>query len=306
MGPKYNNIYTLNDVDKIPNRFSFNNYKDCLYGLSNVVISLQKGMFAKKDITVYIQNDDLDGLDEIDFRRPKKQGLLRKRYVDEDEWSLALSQFGEENRVYYSFKEQTRAKGNHSAGKCLIDFEISQPDNNQKRICTVNMRASIVPYNLYFDLILIHNLISEARETCQLDEVDGVILNIGLLTVKRGVSLSSLVCLGYHWKDLAISNFFVTDINYMFDNIEHPTTFDIMRVGWDNTYAEIVDRIRKGEPKDCWRWKAFKVNHRNDKITNGTRKSWGYEEMDPELVALSRELIYWESDDDNPIEGKKL
>ena len=58
MGPKYDNIYTLNDMDKIPNVFHFRNYRECLYGLSDVVISLRKGMFAKENITVYISDDD--------------------------------------------------------------------------------------------------------------------------------------------------------------------------------------------------------------------------------------------------------
>lgn len=294
MGPKYDNIYTLNDIDKIPNEFHFKNYRDCLYGLSDVVISLRKGMFAKENVTVYIDTDDLDGLDKLNFRRPRKQELLRKRYVNEDNWNLALLQFNEKNRVYYNFEEQTRSRGNHSAGKCLIDFEISRPNDYGVRICTVNMRASIVPYNLYYDLILIHNLILEAKQKCGFMGVGLITLNIGLLTIKKGVSFGGLVCMGYHWKDFELSKFFTSDIDYMFDNVEHPSTFKGARTAWDNAYYEMVDRINAGESKEIWRWKpSKKIVHRKKEVIEGTKDRWGNGGKNPDLVKLAKELTDW-------------
>lgn len=291
MGPRYDNIYTLDDMDKIPNEFYFKNYKDCLYGLSDVVISLQKGEFHKKNISVYIRNDDLDGLEKLNLRRPRKNHLLRKRYVNEANWQLALSNFNNEDKVYYSFKEQTRSRGNHSAGKCLIDFEISRPNEFGARICTVNLRASIVPYNLYFDLILIHNLINEAKEKCNFMGVSLIVLNIGEILVKKGVSFGSLVCMGYHWKDFEMSKFFTSDINYMFDNIEHPSTFHAARRAWDKAYYEMVDRINAGEPKEIWRWRPSQViNHQKKEVIEGTKDEWGHGEKNPDLVKIAKEL----------------
>lgn len=294
MGPRYDNIYTLKDVRKIPDEFYFKDYRDCLYGLSDVVISLQKGEFHKKNVMVYIKRDDLNGLEKLNFRRPRKHELLRKRYVNEKDWELALSKFKDQNSIYYSFEEQTRSRGNHSAGKCLIDFEISKPNGMGFRSCTINMRASIVPYNLYYDLILIHNLISEAKKTCQFERLDLIVLNIGEILVKKGVSFGGLVCLGYHWKDLEKSRFFTSDIDYMFDNVEHPSTFKGARTAWDNAYYEMVDRINLGEPKEIWRWKPSKVIvHRKKEVIEGTKDKWGNGGINPDLIKLAKELTDW-------------
>lgn len=292
MGPKYNDIYTLKDINKIPNKFCFDNYWDCLYGMSDVVISLRKGMFAKENVSIYIGKDDLGGLEKLNFRRPKKHEILRKRYVNEDNWNLALLQFNEKNRIYYKFEEQTKSRGNHSAGKCLIDFEISSA--NGIKICTVNMRASIVPYNLYYDLILIHNLIAEAKQRCGFADVGLIVLNIGLLTIKKGVSFGGLVCMGYHWEDFRLSKFFTSDIDYMFDNVEHPSTFKGARTAWDNAYYEMVDRINAGEPKGIWRWKpSKKIVHRKKEVIEGTKDKWGNGGINPDLVKLAKELTDW-------------
>lgn len=268
MGPKYDNLERPKDVEKLPKNYVFENYRDCLYGLSDVVISLKKDKFRQYGVTVLIKNDDLDGIDKLYFRRPKKRQLLRKRYIDEDEWKQALDKAPETNTVYYSFKEQTRAHGNHSAGKCLLDFEITQPipERQNHRQLIVNMRASIVPYNLFFDLLLLHQMISEATERWGIKVEGGIVLNIELLTIKKGASFGALICMGYHFDDLKQSKFFSGDINHMFDNQKYPCTFKVARVAWNNAYNEMQDRIKAGEDPKLWEWTPTReIKHRSKK-----------------------------------------
>jgi len=268
MGPKYDNLEGPKDIEKLPKNYVFKNYRDCLYGLSDVVISLKKDKFRQHGVTVSIQNDDLDGIDKLYFRRPKKRQLLRKRYIDEEEWQQALNKAPETNTIYYSFKEQTRAHGNHSAGKCLLDFEITQPipERQNHRQLIINMRASIVPYNLFFDLLLFHQMIGEVTEKWGIKVEGGIILNIELLTIKKGASFGALICMGYHFDDLKQSKFFTGDINHMFDNQNYPCPFKVARVAWNNAYAEMQDRIKAGEDPKLWEWTPTReIKHRSKK-----------------------------------------
>lgn len=304
MGPKYDDIYTNKEVEeRLPKEYYFKTYREALYGLSDVAISLRKDKFAQKDVTVFIAEDNLDGLEKLNFRRPRKQELLRKRYVDEDEWNLALLQFNEENRIYYEFKEQTRSRGNHSAGKCLLNLEITNPNELGARECIVNIRTSIVPYNLFYDLNLIHELIQEAVKTCDFNGVSRIRLNIGLFTIKKGASFGGLICMGYHFKDLRQSKFFANDVDNMFDNIRHPSTFKAARIGWDNAYYEMIDRLQKGESRDLWKWKPTRViKHRKKEIIEGTKDQWGNGGVNPELVKLADELAGPELLDERDLE----
>lgn len=268
MGPKYDNLERPKDVEKLPKEYFFKNYRDCLYGLSDVVISLKKDKFRQYGVTVHIMQDDLDGIEKLYFRRPKKRALLRKRYIDENKWSKAKSDFKTTNRVYYEFKEQTKAHGNHSAGKCLLDFEITERNEMGARKCIVNMRASIVPYNLFFDLLLLHNMIDEIKTSTGIAGVSEIVLNIELLTIKKGASFGALMCMGYHFKDLKQSKFFCGDINHMFDNQIHPCAFKVARIAWNNAYNEMKDRLAKGEDPSLWEWTPTRVIRHRTKNKN--------------------------------------
>lgn len=269
MGPKYNDLKNPKDVENLPKHYIFQNYRECLYGLSDVVISLQKDKFRQHGVTIFIKDDDLDGIDKLYFRRPKKRQLLRKRYVDENEWKAAIEKASETNTIYYSFKEQTRSHGNHSAGKCLLDFEITQPlpEENNQRMLIVNIRASIVPYNLFFDLLLLHQMLEEVNQKLGIKVEGGIQLNVELLTIKKGASFGALICMGYHFKDLKQSKFFTGDIDHMFDNQKNPCAFKIMRVAWNNAYNEMQDRLKAGEDPKLWEWTPTReIKHRPKKL----------------------------------------
>lgn len=263
MGPKYDSLERPIDVEKLPKEYYFKDYRECLYGLSDVVISLKRHKFRQHDVTVYIRNDDLDGIDKLYFRRPRKRLLLRKRYVDEAEWLKSRQEFSQTNEIKYSFKEQTKTHGNHSAGKCLLDFHITKPNEFGARQCIVNIRASIVPYNLFFDLLLLHQMIKEVKESVGIAGVSQIILNIKLLTIKKGASFGGLICMGYHFKDLEQSKFFRSDIDRMFDNQLHPCAFKVARVAWNNAYNEMMDRLKAGEDPKLWEWTPTReIKHR--------------------------------------------
>lgn len=268
MGPKYDNLERPKDVEDLPKNYVFEDYKDCLYGLSDVVISLKKDKFRQYNVSVLIKHDELNGIDKLYFRRPKKRHLLRKRYVDENEWKAAINEFSKTNSVYYSFKEQTRAHGNHSAGKCLLDFKITQPipEKDNKRQLIVNIRASVVPYNLFFDLLLLHQMIAEVTEIYGIKVEAGIVLNIELLTIKKGASFGALICMGYHFKDLQQSKFFRGDIDHMFDNQNYSCPYKVARIAWDNAYLEMQDRLAAGEDPKLWEWTPTRtINHRSKK-----------------------------------------
>lgn len=269
MGPKYDNLEKPSDIENLPKEYVFENYRDCLYGLSDVVISLKKDKFRQYDVTVRIKKNELDNLDQLYFRRPRKRQLLRKRYVDEGEWKNSIEDFVNTNKIHYSFKEQTRAHGNHSAGKCLLNFEITEPipEKQNHRQLIVNIRASIIPYNLFFDLLLLHQMLVEVKERWGIEVEAGIVLNIGLLTIKKGASFGALICMGYHFKDLKQSKFFSGDINHMFDNQNYPCPFKVARVAWNNAYNEMKDRLERGEDPKLWEWTPTReIKHRSKKI----------------------------------------
>lgn len=124
--------------------------KTMLYVLDNFT-----SVFSKdEDVTLTAQNTDCPYIREVIQAFPKKMDQLRKLYVTESEIDRSHQEYKKTGRGTFLFNSVNR-KNNHVNGACLTSMEYTQDE------VTVNVRASISPYNLQFDLVLISDLIHE-------------------------------------------------------------------------------------------------------------------------------------------------
>jgi hypothetical protein len=112
-------------------------------------------VFAKEeDVTLTAQRTDCPHIREVIQAFPKKMDQLRKLYVTEAEIDRSHREYKKTGKGTFHFNSVNR-ENNHVNGACLTSIEYTQDE------VTVNIRASIAPYNLQFDLVLISDLIRE-------------------------------------------------------------------------------------------------------------------------------------------------
>ena len=106
------------------------------------------------DVTIVCDSSESKDIREHITDRPKKMIQLRRLYVNENEIDRAHSEMVKEGHSTFHFTD-VKHEYDHVQGGCLKTMELS-PDE-----VTVNLRASVVPWNLQFDLVLIDNLLKE-------------------------------------------------------------------------------------------------------------------------------------------------
>ena len=148
-------------------------------------------VFAKEeDVTLTAQNTDCPYIREVIKAFPKKMDQLRKLYVTEAEIDRSHQEYKKTGRGTFHFNPVNR-KNNHVNGACLTSMEYTQDE------VTVNIRASIAPYNLQFDLVLISDLIHELGLTPK-----QIMIKIGYMASKPVHNLYTFVLYGFSREDL--------------------------------------------------------------------------------------------------------
>ena len=106
------------------------------------------------DVTIVCDSSESKDIREHITDRPKKMIQLRRLYVNENEIDRAHREMVKDGHSTFYFTD-VKHEFDHVQGGCLKTMELS-PDE-----VTVNLRASVVPWNLQFDLVLIDNLLRE-------------------------------------------------------------------------------------------------------------------------------------------------
>lgn len=121
-----------------------------MYVLDNFTSVFHK----EEDVTLTAQKSECQYIREVIKQFPKKMDQLRKLYVTEAEIDRSHQEYKKTGKGTFHFNTVNR-KNDHVNGACLTSMEYTQDE------VTVNIRASIAPYNLQFALVLISDLIHE-------------------------------------------------------------------------------------------------------------------------------------------------
>lgn len=148
-------------------------------------------VFAKEeDVTLTAQRIDCPHIREVIQAFPKKMDQLRKLYVTEAEIDRSHREYKNTGKGTFRFNSVNRTN-NHVNGACLTSMEYTQDE------VTVNIRASIAPYNLQFDLVLISDLIHELGLSPK-----QITIKIGYMASKPVHNLYTFVLYGLTREDL--------------------------------------------------------------------------------------------------------
>ena len=130
-------------------------FDDALGSVIDYTIQNFTSVFAKEeDVTITAQKSECPYVREIIKAFTKKMDQLRKLYVTEAEIDRSHREYKKTGKSTFQFNSVNH-KNNHVNGACLTNMEYTHDE------VTVNVRASIAPYNLQFDLVLISDLIRE-------------------------------------------------------------------------------------------------------------------------------------------------
>jgi hypothetical protein len=144
----------------------------------------------EEDVTLTAQKTDCPYIREVIQAFPKKMDQLRKLYVTEEEIDRSHLEYKKTGKSTFHFNSVNR-KNNHVNGACLTSMEYTQDE------VTVNIRASIAPYNLQFDLVLISDLIRELGLSPK-----QITIKIGYMASKPVHNLYTFVLYGFSREDI--------------------------------------------------------------------------------------------------------
>lgn len=166
-------------------------FDDLLCQTMMCVLDNFTSVFAKEeDVTLTAQKTDCSYIREAIKAFPKKMDQLRKLYVTEAEIDRSHREYKKTGKGTFNFNSVNR-KNNHVNGACLTSMEYTQDD------VIVNIRASIAPYNLQFDLVLISDLISELGLS-----PNQITIKIGYMASKPVHNLYTFVLYGLSKEDI--------------------------------------------------------------------------------------------------------
>ena len=153
-------------------------------------------VFAKEeDVVLNARKTDCPYIREVIKEFPKKMDQLRKLYVTEAEIDRSHREYKKTGNGTFYFNSVNN-KNNHVNGACLTNMEYTQDE------VTVNVRASIAPYNLQFDLVLISDLIRELGL-----KPKNITFKIGYMASKPVQNLYTFVLYGFEKEQLQNSKY---------------------------------------------------------------------------------------------------
>ena len=169
-------------------------FDDALGRVIDYTLDSFTSVFAKEeDVTIWSGSTDCPYIREVIKAFPKKMDQLRKLYVTEAEIDRSHREYKKTGKATFNFNSVNRTN-NHVNGACLTNMEYTQDE------VTVNVRASIAPYNLQFDLVLISDLICELGLSPK-----QIRIKIGYMASKPVHNLYTFVLYGIKKEELQIS-----------------------------------------------------------------------------------------------------
>jgi hypothetical protein len=166
-------------------------FDDLLCQTMMCVLDNFTSVFSKEeDVTLTAQRTDCPYIREVIQAFPKKMDQLRKLYVTEAEIDRSHREYKKTGKGTFHFNSVNR-ENNHVNGACLTSIEYTQDE------VTVNIRASIAPYNLQFDLVLISDLIRELGLSPK-----QITIKIGYMASKPVHNLYTFVLYGMSREDI--------------------------------------------------------------------------------------------------------
>lgn len=134
----------------------------------NLLKTFNKNTKSISDLLVKCYSDNIDYLLSIDIDRSVKMKQLRTMYLNQEEIDrvksemIKYSDFPNDYQVIYNFNNVggKEISTHHKKGGCLTKITFTFLKGEKLEI-QIDFRASVVPYNLYYDLIMLHNLFKE-------------------------------------------------------------------------------------------------------------------------------------------------
>ena len=139
--------------------FNFKTFDECLFGMNQYGMeTFRCNTSTEEDITIHCETTDCPECKRMAAAHPKKMRQLRRLYVNESELDRAWKEYRDNGRATFWFRN-VQHEYDHIKGGCLISMEF-EPDH-----VNINLRASVIPWNLQFDLPFIDNLLREMGQT---------------------------------------------------------------------------------------------------------------------------------------------
>lgn len=139
--------------------FNFKTFDECLFGMNQYVIETFRCNTSKEeDITIHCETTECLECKRMASAHPRKTSQLRRMYVDERELDRACKEYRDNGRATFRFRS-VQHEYDHIKGGCLVSMEL-EPDH-----VNINLRASVIPWNLQFDLPLIDTLLREMGQS---------------------------------------------------------------------------------------------------------------------------------------------
>lgn len=139
--------------------FKFKDFDECMIGMNQYCLETFKtNTSSEEDITIHCETTDCTMVKKMAAEHQKKMKHLRSIYVQENDVISSFQELRDTGHSVFTFKD-VKHEFDHVKGGCLKTIEMD------KDHVTVNMRASVIPWNLQFDLVLIDRLLYEMGAT---------------------------------------------------------------------------------------------------------------------------------------------
>ena len=180
-------------------QFDCKDFDDVLFQLSDWIMKNFKCNTSKEeDVTITSSSPfySSDGnIAKLVKRHPKKMIHLRSIYVEDGEIDRAHYEMIRNGSAEFKFKN-VQHEFDHVRGGCLTSMTISP-----ERV-TIAMRASVIPWNLQFDLALISDLMRDLGL-----KPSSIVFKIGYIRTKVIHALYTFLLHGWNPEDLCSYRF---------------------------------------------------------------------------------------------------
>lgn len=131
------------------------------YFENRILTEFNKEIKSIKDFKISCTSTNIDYLLSLDIDRSFKLKQLKTMYINEEDINIVREHLLRDdiNYILYEFN-QVGGKENsthHKKGGCIKRIEITKEDPFTIN-STIYFRASVAPYNLYYDLIMLNEL----------------------------------------------------------------------------------------------------------------------------------------------------
>lgn len=125
-----------------------------------VLTTFNKEIKSIKELDIICHSSKIDRILSIDIDNKFKLSQLKTMYLNDNEIDKVREELKQENILYtqYKFNEVggKEISTHHKKGGCLTYIDFHRFDSSI--MIKINFRASVAPYNLYYDLIMLHEL----------------------------------------------------------------------------------------------------------------------------------------------------